>query len=240
MLALGSSSNVYKGVAEGSTGGFSYLYSANFRAGTIDVMKGVAAAPTLAGTFTDPGLPAGYAPFNIQNLGGKLYVTYALQDPSKHDDVAGAGHGFVDVFDLSGNFLGRVGSGGTLDSPWGLAIAPTSFGSLAGDLLVGNFGDGRINAFNLGTNTFDGQLLGRDGNPIEIDGLWAITVGNNGSSGSKQSLYFTAGPNGESDGLFGVLTVVPRAVDRRLGVRRRDRRGGRRAVEATAVVIDVC
>ena len=206
-LQIGSDANVYKGTTEATIGTNSYLYSANFRAGTIDVLKGNAGAPDLAGSFTDPGIPAGYAPFNIQNINGKLYVTYALQDADKGDDVAGAGHGFVSVFDLQGNFLGRVGSNGTLDSPWGLALAPTSFGALAGDLLVGNFGDGRINVFDLLTNTFVGQLLGTNGKPLAIDGLWGLIAGNDGNGGSSQSIYFSAGPDDETHGLFGVISV---------------------------------
>ena len=209
VLATGLSSNVYKGAANAQIGGNSYLYAANFRSGAIDVLKGNAGAPTLAGNFTDPGLPAGYAPFNIQNLDGKLYVTYALQDATRRDEVAGAGNGFVSVFDLNGNFLGRVGSHGTLNAPWGLAIAPGSFGSLAGDLLVGNFGDGTINAFDLTTSTFVGQLLDGAGNPIVIDGLWGLIAGNGGSAGSPNKLYFTAGPNDEANGLFGVIESVP-------------------------------
>lgn len=208
-LQVASDANVYKGTTEATVGGNTYLYAANFRAGTIDVLKGSPGAPDLAGHFTDPNLPAGYAPFNIRLLGNRLYVTYALQDASKHDDAAGAGHGFVSVFDTQGNFLGRVGSGGTLNSPWGLALAPMSFGPLAGDLLVGNFGDGRINAFDLSTDTFVGQLLGTDGSELTIDGLWGLTVGNDGNGGSSNKLYFTAGPDGEMNGLFGVITAVP-------------------------------
>lgn len=208
-LQVASDANVYKGTTEATVGGNTYLYAANFRAGTIDVLKGSPGAPDLAGHFTDPNLPAGYAPFNIRLLGNRLYVTYALQDASKHDDAAGAGHGFVSVFDTQGNFLGRVGSGGTLNSPWGLALAPMSFGPLAGDLLVGNFGDGRINAFDLSTDTFVGQLLGTDGSELTIDGLWGLTVGNDGNGGSSNKLYFTAGPDGEMNGLFGAITAVP-------------------------------
>jgi uncharacterized protein (TIGR03118 family) len=211
-LQIGSPANVYKGTTAATITGHSYLYAANFRAGTIDVLKGDAAAPSLAATFTDPGLPSGYAPFNIQNLGGKLYVTYALQDASKHDDAPGAGHGIVSVFDTQGNFLGRVGTGGTLDSPWGLAIAPSSFGPFAGDLLVGNFGDGRINAFDLLTDTFVGQLLALDGSELTNDGLWGLTVGNNGNGGSSNKLYFSAGPSGESEGLFGVIVASSATV----------------------------
>lgn len=206
-LQAGSSANVYKGVAEATVGGNSYVYAANFRAGTVDVIKGNVGAPNLSGNFTDPGIPAGYAPFNIQNIGGELYVTYALQDGSQHDDVAGPGNGFVSVFDTQGNFLGRVGSHGTLNSPWGLALAPSSFGEFAGDLLVGNFGDGTISAFDLNTNSFAGQLLDTSGNILSIDGLWSLSVGNDGNAGSSQSLYFSAGPNGETHGLFGVLSI---------------------------------
>ncbi len=150
-----------------------------FVPGTIDVLKGDAGAPDLAGKFTDPGTPNGFAPFNIQVLGNRIYVTYALQDAAKHDDVAGAGNGFVTAFDLQGNFLGRIGSMGTLNSPWGLAIAPSSFKGFAGDLLVGNFGDGTINVFNPDPATpgFLGQLTGADGKPIVIDGLWGLIAG---------------------------------------------------------------
>ncbi len=201
---VGDQANVYKGAAFAQVGDHGYLLSANFKSGAIDVLKGDVGAPNLAGNFTDPNLPANYAPFNIRNLGGKLYVTYALQDGK--DDLPGAGHGFVNEFDLQGNLLRRIGTAGDLNSPWGLEIAPASFGPLAGDLLVGNFGDGRINAFDLGvTPTFEGQLLGADAKPLSIDGLWAITVGNNGSGGSSDKLYFTAGPDDETHGLFGLL-----------------------------------
>jgi uncharacterized protein (TIGR03118 family) len=202
--------NVYKGTTLDTTGGHSYLLAANFRQGTIDVLKGDASAPGLTGKFTDPTLPANFAPFNIQTLGSTIYVTYALQDSAKHDDQPGAGHGIVDAFDLQGNFLGRLGTMGSLNSPWGLAIAPASFGSLAGDLLVGNFGDGRINVFSADPAApgFLGQLTGADGKPIAIDGLWGLLPGNDGNGGSSQDVYFSAGPNGETDGLFGVIRAV--------------------------------
>ena len=207
-LVLGSSSNVYKGVTVGSVGGNPYAYLANFRNGTIDVLKGNALAPDLTGNFTDPNLPSGYAPFNIMNLGGTLYVTYAVQDASKHDDVAGPGNGIVDKFDLNGNLLGRLVTGGDLNSPWGLAIAPAGFGGLGGDLLVGNFGDGMIQAYDpLGG--FVEQLPGISGSPLSIDGLWGLQFGNGGNAGPVNSLFFTAGPDGESHGLFGVITAVP-------------------------------
>jgi uncharacterized protein (TIGR03118 family) len=203
-----SATNVYKGVALGTVNGTEFMYAANFRTGHIDVIAGSGSA-TVTGTFTDPNIPAGYAPFNVQNIGGKLYVSYALQDGAKHDDVAGAGHGYVDEFDLNGNFIARIASQGTLNSPWGMTIAPASFGSLAGDLLVGNFGDGKISAFNLGTDSFVGMLDNITGQPLAIPGLWDITTGNGASAGSTQSVYFTAGPNDETDGVFGVLTSAP-------------------------------
>jgi uncharacterized protein (TIGR03118 family) len=212
ILQAGATANVYKGTALATVGGNTYLYAANFRAGDIDVVKGNVSAPNLTGSFTDPGIPAGYAPFDIKLLNGDLFVTYALQDSAKHDDVAGLGHGFVSEFDLQGNFLGRIASEGDLDSPWGLALAPTSFGNFSGDLLVGNFGDGTIDAFNLLTDTSAGQLTMAGGSDLSIDGLWALTTGNDGKGGSSQKLYFTAGPDGESHGLFGVIAPVPEPI----------------------------
>jgi uncharacterized protein (TIGR03118 family) len=208
-LQAASSANVYKGAALGTIGANSYLYAANFRSGSIDVVKGSALAPTLTGKFIDPNLPAGYAPFNVQNLNGVLYVTYAKQDASQMDEVAGAGLGIVNRFDLNGNLLGRVATGGSLDAPWGLAIAPGSFGALAGALLVGNFGDGHISAFDLSTNALLGQLMDASNQPLAIDGLWALAPGNGGTGGSSQRLYFTAGPDDETHGLFGVLDQIP-------------------------------
>ena len=208
-LVSGSAANNYKGSAFATIAGSSYLYAANFRAGSIDVVKGSAGAVALTGNFLDPSLPSGYAPFNVQNLGGTLYVAYAKQDATGSDEVAGAGLGFVDSYTLQGQLIGRVATQGTLNAPWGLAIAPSSFGALAGSLLVGNFGDGRINAYNLATNAFLGQITDGSGAPLAIDGLWAIAPGNNGNAGSSSLLYFTAGPDGETHGLFGVLTPVP-------------------------------
>ena len=208
ILVTGDPANNYKGAAFATLGSNSYLYAANFGTGNIDVFKGNPGAPALAGTFTDPNLPSGFAPFNIANLGGTLYVTYAKPDGSG-DDLAGPGNGFVDAFDLNGNFLGRVGSQGTLNSPWGLALAPSSFDELAGDLLVGNFGDGTINVFDPTSDTFLGQLSSTGGGALQIDGLWALTVGNNASAGSSDKVYFTAGPDGEAHGLFGVLNAQP-------------------------------
>ncbi|MBI5586264.1 MAG: TIGR03118 family protein [Deltaproteobacteria bacterium] len=205
ILAAANPANVYKGVTLATVGVDDYLYAANFRTGTIDVIKGVPTAPDLTGNFIDPGIPAGFAPFNIQLLGGKLYVAYALQNPNLFDDVRGPGNGFVSVFDTNGNFLNRVASQGTLNSPWGLAIAPFSFGQFAGKLLVGNSGDGTINAFDLGTNTFVGQLMDDRGVPITVSDLKALTIGNNAAAGSTQRVYFAAGNQGGLHGVFGVL-----------------------------------
>ena len=209
VLATGSPDNVYKGVALATISGNTYLYAANFHTATIDITKGTPGAPDLTGKFTDPNLPAGFAPFNIQNLDGTLYVTYAHPDPNNpEDDAGGPGQGFVDGFDLQGNMLGRIGTMGTLNSPWGLAIAPASFGAIAGDLLVGNFGDGRINVFDLGTKSFVGQLDAAGGGALSIDGLWALSVGDGGNAGSLGEVYFSAGPDDEANGLFGALRPI--------------------------------
>jgi uncharacterized protein (TIGR03118 family) len=212
-----ASDAVYKGTALATIGSNTYLYAANFHSGAIDVLKGTAGAPNLTGNFTDPSLPLGYAPFDIRLLGDKLYVTYALQGSGK-DEQHGAGFGFVSVFDTQGNFLGRVASQGTLNAPWGLAIAPSSFSQFAGDLLIGNFGDGTINAFNLTTGKFDGQLLGADGKPLVVDGLWGLIAGNDGLAGNSNTIYFSAGPQDESNGVFGALSVVPESSSVVLGL----------------------
>lgn len=200
-----SPSAVYKGLAIGSNHQGTFLYATNFRAGTIDVFNAGFGPVKLAGSFTDQHLPPGYAPFGIANLNDKLYVTYALQDAQKHDDVAGPGHGFVDVFDTDGHLLRRLVTQGWLNSPWGLAIAPSNFGRFSNDLLVGNFGDGRINAFNPWTGDFLGQLRDVNNKPITIDGLWGLEFGNGANAGPTTTLFFTAGPNGEKNGLFGSL-----------------------------------
>lgn len=204
-LVPGSTANVYKGLTDATIGGTEYAYLANFRSGAIDVLKGNAAAPPLTGNFTDPNLPAGYAPFDVQNLNGVLYVTYAVQDSAKHDDVAGPGNGIVDVFDLQGNLIRRLVTKGALNSPWGLALAPAGFGDVGGDLLVGNFGNGMINAYNATTGTFVETLTYPNGSPVSIDGLWGLRFGNGGTFGSPNTLFFTAGPDGEMHGLFGEL-----------------------------------
>jgi uncharacterized protein (TIGR03118 family) len=200
---------VYKGLAIGSDPTFTWIYAANFKAGRIDTYGTNFTTVHFAGSdFTDPTLPAGYAPFNVQNLGGKIYVTYALQDAPKHDDVPGAGHGFVNVFDAVGQFQRRLISGGALNSPWGLAIAPTNFGLFGNALLVGNFGDGRINGYDPNTGAFLGTLNDQSGNAISIEGLWALTFGNGVGGGDLNTLYFSAGIGAESHGLFGKLAAA--------------------------------
>ena len=165
---------------------------------TLNARPAVTIAPAAPG-----GDQAGFAPFNVQVLGDKLFVTFAMQDDTKQDDVSGAGNGFVDEFDLEGHLLHRVASGGPA------AIAPASFGHFAGDLLVGNFGDGTIDAFNLKHDTFQGRLLGEDGNPLVIPDLWELIPGNGGSAGDANTLFFTAGLEDEAHGLFGSLTPNP-------------------------------
>jgi uncharacterized protein (TIGR03118 family) len=200
---------VYKGLAIAqASDGNTYLYATNFRSGRIEVYdSSFQPAQLPGGLFTDPAIPAGYAPFGIQELAGKLYVTYAKQDAALHDDVAGQGHGFVDVFTNDGALIRRLVSHGQLNSPWGLALAPAGFGGFGGALLVGNFGDGHINAYNPGTGTHLGQLRGAGGHPIVIDGLWGLRFGN-GNAAKTEELVFSAGPNGEADGLLGKIVVA--------------------------------
>jgi uncharacterized protein (TIGR03118 family) len=201
---------VYKGLAIAATLDGSFLYATNFSDATVDVFDGTFQKVTSPGGFVDDSLPAGYAPFGIQNIHGLIYVTYALQDDERRDDVSGPGHGYVDAYTTDGYLLGRVASGGDLNSPWGMTIAPEGFGDLAGQLLIGNFGDGRINAFDPKHGRFEGALReGKHGPRITIDGLWALEFGN-GTIGTPQTLLFTAGPGDESHGLFGTITAAKR------------------------------
>jgi uncharacterized protein (TIGR03118 family) len=209
-LVLANAANVYKGLADAAVNGFEYAYLANFRNNTIDVLKGNPAAPGLTGNFVDPSLPAGYAPFNIMNLGGTLFVSYAVQDAAKHDEVAGSGLGIVSEFDLQGKFIRTlVPTGGNLNAPWGMAIAPSGFDSLGGDLIVGNFGDGQVNAYSLTTGMHVETLPDTSGNPLMIDGLWGLRFGNGMAGGPVNTLFFAAGPDDESHGLFGTINAVP-------------------------------
>jgi uncharacterized protein (TIGR03118 family) len=197
---------VYKGLAMATTPSGPRLYAANFHAGTVDVFDSSFTPIHDPGAFVDHRLPHGYAPFNVQELNGRLYVTYAQQSDDRHDDVAGAGHGFVDVFDPSGKLLKRLVRTGRLNSPWGLAFAPEGFGRFSHALLVGNFGDGRINAYNAETGAWLGQLRGDDHKPITIDGLWALRIGNS-AFGGTENVVFTAGPDDEKHGLLGLISA---------------------------------
>jgi uncharacterized protein (TIGR03118 family) len=217
---------VYKLLALGSAGGANYLYATDFHNGTVDVFdKNFALHTFFAGQFTDPHTPAGFAPFGVKNINGILFVTYAKQDDDKHDDVAGAGNGFIDEFDTHGHFLKRFASGtaagGTLtalNSPIGMTTAPNGFGNFGGDLLVGNFGDSHVSVFDLKTGRFLGQLMGKHDQPLVLNGgvnrpphdtkgLWGIAFGNGQGGAGKHTLFFASGPNDETDGVFGKVTM---------------------------------
>src|SRR5262245_1989672 len=208
---------IYRGLAIDSRTAGTMLYATDFHNGKVDIFDSSFHAVTIAGAFTDPTLPAHFAPFGIQNIDGTIYVTYALQDGNAEDDVAGPGNGYVNAYDTSGHFIRRVASAGELNSPWGLALAPADFGRFSGDLLVGNFGNGRIHAFDpthlTSTGEFDavGLMHSTAGKPIIIDGLWALQFGHGSTSssanGTTHTLFFTAGPNDEHNGLFGMMTV---------------------------------
>lgn len=211
---------VYKGVALARTASGPRLYAANFHAGMVDVFDNKFHPVSLPGAFTDPNLPAGYAPFNVANIAGQILVTYAQQDDERHDENDGAGFGFIDVYDRDGVLLRRLVSQGPLNAPWGMALAPPSFGPFGDKLLVGNFGDGRINVFSVATGAFEGSLEDGSGNPIVIDGLWGLHFGAAASGPQVANrLYFAAGPERESHGLFGYLATngaevcVNRAAD---------------------------
>lgn len=199
---------VYKGLARGANGKAAFLYAANFSAGKVDVFDGTFKPVTTAGAFIDPFLPAGYAPFNVQNLRGNIYVTYAKQDATKRDVVKGEGLGIVNVFDADGKFIRRVATGGPLNAPWGLVITPANFGKFSNELLVGNFGDGTINAYDLDSDLFRGQLHGEGCKPITIDGLWALAFGNGFNNQPTDVLFFTAGPDNEKHGIYGTLEPI--------------------------------
>lgn len=200
---------IYKGLALAANGSGNFLYATDFHNGKIDVFDKDFKPASLSGTFSDPSLPKGFAPFGIQNLQGNLYVTYAKQDADREDDVAGRHLGLVNVFDANGNLIRRVASGGPLNAPWGLAIAPADFGRFSHTLLVGNFGDGRITAFDLRTGWPLGQLRGQDGRRLSIPGLWGIAFGNGLQNQSTNALFFAAGPNDEQDGLYGRIDPAP-------------------------------
>ena len=222
VLKVDNSPNaVYKGVTTGDVDGVRYLYVANFRSGHIEIyntnFKAVLSSNDHGGehhgifseeSFDDGEIPEGYAPFNIQNIGGSLFVAYAKQDAPRHDDVAGAGFGFVDIFSTAGKLEGRLEHGPWLNSPWGVVWAPRDFGEFSNRVLVGNFGSGQIAAFNGFTGKFIGLMQNPNGTTLAIDGLWALAFGNSANAGPYNALFFTAGPNAEANGLFGALTAV--------------------------------
>jgi uncharacterized protein (TIGR03118 family) len=199
---------VYTGLAIGQSGGANYLYAADFEHGRIDVYDKNFQLVNLDGTFTDPNVPNSYSIFNIQNLQGKLYVTYAQQSRKSPDEETDRGSGFVDVFDTSGRLLQRLIKGNHLNAPWGLALAPADFGLFSNALIVGNFGNGQLDAFDPADGRFLGELQDAAGKPIVIDGLWGISFGNGGSGGDKNALYFASGPDDETHGLFGSIRFV--------------------------------
>jgi uncharacterized protein (TIGR03118 family) len=220
---------VYTGCAIGGTGAAPYLFAANFNAGTIDVYDGnlnLNPAPYTQGAlpqpystsspFSNPAIPAGFSPFNVQNIGGTLYVTYAKQDAQKHTNVGGPGNGYVAMFNLNGTLIANLISQGLLNSPWGMSIAPASFGPFAGALLVGNFTDGKINAFNATTGAMLGTLNDTTGNPVAIPGLWALNFGGGAQGEDPGTLYITAGIGGgpnndplQSHGLLASIQAAP-------------------------------
>ena len=217
VLAVNQSASgaVFKGCVVGGTAAAPLLYVTDFHNGVVDMFDGTFTPIVNKTAFVDPTIPAGYAPFGISILGSSVYVTYAKQDAAKHDDVAGVGNGYIDVFNASGALSMRLISQGVLNSPWAMVIAPATFGQFGGDLLVGNFGDGAINAFDPQKGTPLGTLKDNTGNALPITGLWGLRFGNGGSGGDPATLYFTAGTTGpygesvESHGLFGSIQAIP-------------------------------
>jgi uncharacterized protein (TIGR03118 family) len=211
---------VYKGLTIGEFKGKRYLYATNFRAGKVEVydtnFKQVFSLEDDkdgdrqgSGFFEDERIPKGFAPFNVQNIGNSLFVTYAKQNAEKHDDVAGAGLGYVDVYSTGGKLLTRFEHGPWLNSPWGVVWTPRDFGEFSNDILVGNFGSGQIAAYNGFTGQFIGMVKDVNNHVLTINGLWGLAFGNSAAAGPYNSLFFTAGINDEADGLFGTLTPVP-------------------------------
>jgi uncharacterized protein (TIGR03118 family) len=207
-VEFSSKTAVYKGLAIGNVGQDTFLYASNFHDNRVDVFNDKFHRVRLFGNFTDGSLPRGYAPFGIQEINGLLYVSYALQNAEKHDDVAGPGHGFIDIFTNEGLLVKRLVSRGDLNSPWGLALAPAGFGPFGGKLLVGNFGDGLIHAYNPANGLPSGALLDEHHQPIQIDGLWGLLFGT-AATGGTGTLLFSAGLNDEADGLVGSIVPAP-------------------------------
>jgi uncharacterized protein (TIGR03118 family) len=198
---------VYKGLALSAGGNGSLLYAADFHNSKIDVFDSGFKPVALSGTFSDPAIPTGFAPFGLQAIAGNIYVSYAKQNAARHDDVAGRGLGFVNVFDPNGNLIRRLVSRSGLNSPWGMALAPAGFGKFAGHLLVGNFGDGTIQAYSFATGRFAGTLKDSGRRPLQIDGLWGLAFGNGFANQPVNTLFFAAGPGDEKQGLYGRIDV---------------------------------
>jgi uncharacterized protein (TIGR03118 family) len=197
---------IYTGLAEASNGISTFLYAANAApGGHIDVFNSAWAPTTLTGNFTDPSLPSNLVPFNIQNIGGNLYVTYAQLGPGGTPLPGGV----VDEYDANGNFIKRIATGGPLSAPWGIVLAPSGFGSFSNDLLIGNFGNGEILAYDATTDLFLGTLNGTNGQPLVNDFLWALETRANVNGFDPNAVYFSAGINGQADGLFGKIDVTP-------------------------------
>ena len=206
---------IYKGLAIGRVGSGtdapSFLYATDFHNARVDVYDGTFSLVHWAGAFVDPGIPAGYAPFGIQTIAGQVFVTYAKQDAAAEDEIAGPGLGYVSAFGTDGSIHGRVASGGDLNAPWGLAMAPAGWERFGGHLLVGNFGDGRLNGYRPSGGSWEarGHLKTPDHQPIVIDGLWGIGFGNGAGAGPSTTLFFAAGPDDETHGLFGSISAAP-------------------------------
>jgi uncharacterized protein (TIGR03118 family) len=194
---------VYKGLAIATVSGNQFIYATNFRSGNVDVFDGGYNPASLTGNFADPGAIPGFAPFGITLFGtSHLWVSYAMQDAAKHDPVHQAGAGYIDIFSTDGVFESRFATGGNLNAPWGMVLTPANFGPLSNDFWIGNFGDGMINAFDAMGNPV-GQPMDKKGKPLNVDGLWALVIGNGSDKAATNALYFTAGPNAETEGLFG-------------------------------------
>jgi uncharacterized protein (TIGR03118 family) len=199
---------IYKGLALAQNGQGNFLYATDFHNGKIDVFDRTFTRVTLPGTFRDSDLPQGYAPFGIRNIQGNLYITFAKQDANRQDDVRGAGFGFVDVFDANGSLIRRVATRGSLNAPWGIALAPADFGRFSNRLLVGNFGDGTIDAYDPATGAFLGQLHATNGQVLKLDNLWGLSFGNGVLGQPTNSLFFTSGPGAEQHGLYGRIDAA--------------------------------
>lgn len=199
--------SVYKGLAISRYANANYLYAADFHNRRVDVFDANFARVSLPGAFSDPSLPAGYAPFGIQAIGERIYVAYAMREASGDDEEAGAGLGIVNVYDTGGTLLKRLVSGGALNAPWGMALAPADFGTASNMLLIGNFGDGKINAYDPSTGAAGGPLRKADGTPLVIDGLWGIAFGNGLNNQPLNTLFYAAGPDDEAHGQYGRIDV---------------------------------